>query len=84
MYHRVGDVDSGGRCAIVGPEYMKNLHLPHISQLPSAPTQTGDRTHNLRMYPDWELNPPPSGYRTVVNQLRHTTQGNKLPCFNTQ
>ena len=35
----------------------------NISQFPLKCAPTGDGTHNLGMYPDWESNPQPSALR---------------------
>ena len=43
--------------------------------LPPIPSRPGDQTHNLCLFPDWELNPQPFCYRWHSNLLSCTGQG---------
>ena len=40
-------------------ERERNINVQNINQLSPVPTLTGDRTDNLRICPDCELNPQP-------------------------
>ena len=51
--------------------------LLYVPRLGIAHAQTGDQTRNLGMYPDWELNLKPFGYRTVFQPTEPHWPGQK-------